>query len=144
MARVRLVGERAEAYHRGGLHCAEAVALAVVETYAPARGSELPRAASGFGGGVGRSHQDICGALAGAVLAVGLLLGRDQAGAPWQAAHEAAALLRRRFVAAHGSTNCGELLARFGPQENMARCHRLSGQTAALLAGILEEAGAGS
>ena len=38
-----------------------------------------------------------------------------------------------------GTTNCGALLATFGPQKNMIRCKRLSGEVACMLAEILEE-----
>ncbi len=139
MDRVERLREKAHAYHRGGLHCAEAVSLAVVEEYAPERRGALPRAASALGGGVGRTHRDICGALSGAFLAVGLVLGRDEPGADWGEAARVAAELRGRFLERHPGTSCHELLASFGPQENMSRCKRLSGEVAAMLAELLEE-----
>jgi len=135
------VGKRAFDYHNSGFHCAEAVSKAVVEAYGQAMSQDIPKAATGFGGGVGRTHQDICGAITGGVIALGCLFGRNEPGADWKDAYELAAELKRRFVLEYGTTNCGALLATFGPQENMMRCKRLSGEVASLLMEILEERG---
>ncbi len=132
-------GKRAFAYHQSGFHCAEAVAKAVVETYAQGMSPEIPKVASAFGGGIGRTHHDICGALVGGLIALGSLLGRSEPGADWSATYELAAELRQRFVREHGTTNCGALLSAFGPQENMMRCKQLSGEVADMLAKVLEE-----
>ena len=133
------VGKKALDYHKAGFHCAEAVSKAVVETYSQGISQDIPKVATAFGGGVGRTYQDICGAITGGVIALGCLFGRSEPGADWKDAHELAAELKRRFVLEHGTTNCGGLLATFGPQENMIRCKRLSGEVASMLAEILEE-----
>jgi len=133
------VGKKAFNYHKAGFHCAEAVSKAVVEIYGKGKCQDIPKVATAFGGGVGRTHQDICGAFTGGVIALGCLFGRSEAGADWTDAYELAAELKRRFVLEHGTTNCGALLATFGPQENMIRCKRLSGEVACMLAEILEE-----
>ena len=59
------VGKKAFDYHKAGFHCAEAVSKAVVETYRQVTDQDIPKVATAFGGGVGRTHQDICGALTG-------------------------------------------------------------------------------
>ena len=79
--------------------------------------------------------------ITGGVIALGCLFGRNEPGADWKDAYELAAELKRRFVLEYGTTNCGALLATFGPQENMMRCKRLSGEVASLLMEILEERG---
>ena len=71
--------------------------------------------------------------------AAGYLFGRSEPGAEWTDVSELAAMLKRRFVQEYGTTNCGALLATFGPQENMMRCKQLSGEVAGLLADIIEE-----
>lgn len=63
--------------------CAESVLLGLVE------GHEIdcpnaPRIASGFGGGVG-SYGEICGAISGAAIVLGLRFGRDTADADQKA-----------------------------------------------------------
>jgi C_GCAxxG_C_C family probable redox protein len=135
------VGKKAFDYHDSGFHCAEAVSKAVVETYGQGMSQNIPMVATAFGGGVGRTHQGICGALTGGVIALGCLFGRNEPSADWTDASELAAELKRRFVLEHGTTNCGAILATFGPQENMIRCKRLSGEVAGMLAEILEESG---
>ena len=135
------VGRKAFDYHNSGFHCAEAVSKAVVETYGQGMSQDIPKVATAFGGGIGRTHQDICGALTGGVIALGCLFGRNEPGADWTDAYELAAELTRRFVRELGTTNCGALLETFGPQENMIRCKRLSGEVASMLGAILEERG---
>lgn len=136
-----LARNRAEALHGGGLHCAEAVLLALLEQ-TPAGGDALvPRMASCFQAGVGRSRKEICGALVGGLMAAGCLLGRDKPGQPLDLAGMTALELRDQFHALYGSTNCSEILAAMGPQESSHLCHQLSGTTAAMAARLLNDAG---
>jgi hypothetical protein len=50
-----------------------------------------------------------------------------------------AAELKRRFEHKYATTNCGALLVKFGWQDNMMKCKRLSGEVAAMLADIVGE-----
>ena len=136
-------GQKAFEYHKSGFHCAEAVLKAIVEIYGNGSSRDIPKIATGFGGGIGRTKQEICGAITGGVMAIGFLSGRSEPGADWADASEMAAKLKRRFVHEHGTTNCGALLATFGPQENMMRCKQLSGEVAGMLADILDKKGNG-
>lgn len=130
--------EKAFEYHKSGFHCAEAVSKAITEVYGNGTCRDIPKVATAFGGGVGRTKQDICGALTGGIIALGYLFGRSEPGADWTDVSELAAKLKRRFVLEYGSTNCGALLATFGPQEDMMRCKQLSGEVAGILAEIIE------
>ena len=126
-------------FHQQGFHCAEAVSKAIIEVYGQTVSHDIPKVATAFGGGVGRTKQDICGGLIGGIIALGFLFGRSEPGTDWTTASDLAAELRQRFVQAHGTTNCGSLLEAFGPQENMMRCKQLSGEVAGMLADILED-----
>lgn len=139
MQRNLRAGEKAFEYHKSGFHCAEAVSKAIIESYGNVIGRDIPKVATAFGGGVGGTKQDICGALAGGIIALGFLFGRSEPGADWTDVSELAAKLKQRFVQEYGTTNCGVLLSTFGPQENMMRCKRLSGEVAGMLANILDE-----
>ena len=143
MQRNSEAGKTAFEYHKSGFHCAEAVLKAITEIYGNGSSRDIPKIATGFGGGIGRTKQEICGAITGGVMAIGFLSGRSEPGADWTEASEMAAKLKRRFVQEHGTTNCGALLATFGPQENMMRCKQLSGEVAGMLADILDEQGNG-
>ena len=141
MKKVELAAQRAFEYHSSGFHCAEAVSKAILETYAPKSFLDIPSLASAFGGGVGKTQQEMCGALAGSYIAIGGLLGRNQPGADWTEVSDMAFELRHRFVEKHRATQCGALLEKFGPQTNYARCKALSGEVAGMIADLLEEHG---
>jgi C_GCAxxG_C_C family probable redox protein len=139
MQRKSSVGEKAFEYHKSGFHCAEAVLKSIIEAYGNDIGKDIPKAATAFGGGVGRTKQEMCGALTGGIIALGCLWGRSEPGVDWTDASELAAKLRERFIQEYETTNCGDLLAMFGPQENMMRCKQLSGEVAGMLADIINE-----
>lgn len=126
------VEQRAQELFEGGLHCAEAVLAAVLEGQGVDAGSFSPRAASAFGGGVGRSKQALCGALSGGLIALGVLQGRDTPRDKWDAVAAMAEGVRSRFEAGYGCTSCGKVLEHLGPQEGMDKCIRLAANTAGL------------
>lgn len=133
--------QKAFGYHNGGFHCAEAVSKAIVEAYGDERSTEIPRVASAFGGGAIMTFDGTCGALTGGLIALGYLYGRmepDDVKAKkevFQLTEE----LGRRFVAEWGVSDCNAVLKKFGQQENMNKCKRLSGSVAGILYDILEE-----
>ena len=99
--------QRGTALWDSGLYCAESVLLAVAESLG-IHSDIIPRIATGFCGGVSDTG-GICGAVSGAIMAIGLAAGRS---APEQSAEEAYALTRRlleAFAEEFGSTSCREL-----------------------------------
>jgi C_GCAxxG_C_C family probable redox protein len=68
----------------------------------------IPRIASGFGGGIGNTGA-VCGAVVGAVMAIGLKLERGDTMEDWLRIAAAAQEFRRRFEAEMGTINCREL-----------------------------------
>ncbi len=133
------IQERARDLHAGGLHCAESVLLAVMEARGTASNALVPRMATCFGAGVGRTKEELCGALSGGLMAIGGIIGRERLGQGWDLAAEAGAELRERFKELHGCTRCSEILAALGPQENSHLCRRLTGQAADLTLKVLDE-----
>ncbi len=127
------------AYMDGQLHCAEAILKALMELRAEKQCEDIPRIATAFGGGIGGTHEDVCGALTGALVAIGYLRGRPEPGGDPAPAYRAAAALRRRFIEEHGSSNCAAILERFGEQQLMIDCRRLTGATAGMVWDILEQ-----
>ena len=101
---------RAEDLFRAGYNCAQAVACAFCDV----TGLEISaaaRMASSFGGGMGRLRE-VCGAVSGALLVLGLCLGYDD---PTDAAaktrhYRLVQEFARRFRAKTGSLICRELL----------------------------------
>lgn len=117
----------AYAYHKQGYNCAQSVAGAFADLTGTAP-EQLMAAMGGFGGGVGGSHEELCGAVSGGVLVLSLLHphtdGEDRAGKVRLYAQ--AKEFRRRFQEVFGLTRCGDLLrARPGVTErNPASRHR--------------------
>ena len=91
-----------------GLDCAEAVLVSVLELLG-AEADWAPRVASGFGGGIGRTCQ-VCGAITGAVIAAGWVLGRDDPGGEIEELNAAVASLIDEFVERFGTSSCRMLI----------------------------------
>jgi len=90
--------------------CSEAVLMALAECLG-VESKLIPRIATGFGAGVGREGE-VCGALSGAVMGLGLKFGRDVPGftvdgrRPYWYATE----LAKGFKELHGHLRCRDLL----------------------------------
>ncbi|MCI7734817.1 MAG: C-GCAxxG-C-C family protein [Dysosmobacter sp.] len=109
----------AHQYHKQGYSCAQSVAGAFADLtgWEP---EQLFAAAGSFGGGVGGSHEELCGAISGALLVLGLLYPHTQ-GEDREAKRKVfdlAKRFRQRFFETFGHTRCGNLLrARCGVSE---------------------------
>ena len=137
--------KEAEERFRTGCNCCQAVVMA----FAPELGlpeETLLRLSSSFGGGVGRSRE-LCGAVSGMAIVMGLLKGYSDLGdKELKAAHyDRLQRLCGRFREANGSLRCADLLGELAgpagpvpgdrtPQYYGERpCPRLVAQAAALL-----------
>lgn len=126
-------------YHKSGFHCAEAVSKAIVEVFGKYSSLDIPKVATAFGGGIGRSKDEICGGLAGAFIALGFLYGRDKPDSNWNETADITLKLRQIFIDKYGTTKCSILLEAFGDQKDMMKCKKLSGEIAYMLAELIEE-----
>lgn len=70
------VDDIAKGYFKQGLNCAESVLLAFMDTHEIDLPKEAITMATGFGGGIGHT-KNMCGAISGAVMALGLAKGRQ-------------------------------------------------------------------
>lgn len=104
-----VAAEAATRFFDQGNNCSEAVLRAFVADMG--LDESVVQMATGFGGGHGREG-DVCGSLSGAIMAVGLYLGRvDGADAEAkECCYEAVRELRRRFVGACGAIDCRDLI----------------------------------
>lgn len=114
-------------YHKAGYNCAQAVAGAFADLTG-LEPKQMMAAMGGFGGGVGGSHCELCGAVSGGVLVLSLLNphtdGADKAGKA--ALYAKAKEFRRRFEEVFGLTRCGDLLkARPGVTDKNPASQRL-------------------
>ncbi|BBD09993.1 C-GCAxxG-C-C family protein [Desulfovibrio ferrophilus] len=105
-------------------HCAEAVAKATLE--ALGQESEASVAcATPFGGGFGKTHQEVCGALSGALIAIGQMHGRKAPGQDWTETADLGAAVREAFLARYATTHCQTLRLRFGEEAQMDECRKI-------------------
>jgi C_GCAxxG_C_C family probable redox protein len=100
----------AEAFAEEGFLCSEAVLLALSKTMG-VENNIIPRIATGFGGGIGR-HGEICGALSGAIMGLGLHYGRDHPSetAEGQPPYEYSHTMVNLFIAQFGHIRCKDIL----------------------------------
>ena len=128
-------------HYESGFHCAEVITKTVLEMFSQKAHPEATKAASVFGGGIGGSTEELCGAFTGGVIALGYLLGRD---APGDNMRDAGALVKEfksRFVNQFGSLNCRKLLFGFDEQENPLGCVKLTAETSVILSNLLNQFG---
>jgi C_GCAxxG_C_C family probable redox protein len=104
------VADRAEQIFAGGYNCAQAVLQACGEP----RGLDSVTAlkvAGPFGGGIGRSG-GVCGAVTGAIMAIGLVYSKvnPQDDATRDRGYELSRAFMERFTKKHGSIECRQLI----------------------------------
>jgi C_GCAxxG_C_C family probable redox protein len=133
------VEQRAFHYYQSGFHCAEVISKAILEFHAKERSTAVPSVASGFGGGIGKSKEDVCGALTGGIIALGYLYGRSNPDEDVQEVMDLSSEFRKRFIQEVGSTRCGDILRRFGEQENMMKCKEMTMRASKILSDLLKE-----
>ncbi len=141
------IRKEAEDAFASGLYCAESVVLSL----ARAQGIEsdlLTRMATGFCGGMARTC-GTCGALTGAIMGLGIALGRSRSGGSVEDAYAGTQRLIREFEQAFGARDCHVLLgcdlgtpegqASFREQQLAERCIGYTGKAAEIAATILQE-----
>ncbi len=131
----------AEARMREGFHCSEAVLMTmgpyVAQPWIPA----YVRLATGFAGGIGGTHDDVCGALAGGVMVLGAAMGRTSVRDD-QDLMALVARFRGRFVETCGSTRCETIRTTMIKNEGgLGSCAPFVRQVTAMLYDLLAEAG---
>ncbi|XHH08513.1 MAG: C-GCAxxG-C-C family protein [Candidatus Bathyarchaeia archaeon] len=103
--------EKANKRHLDGYNCAQAVLLTLYEYINPEeKNVVIPKIATGFGGGLGRCGC-VCGALTGAVMAVGLKFGANEIDQEKKAdSYAKTQRLFKQFEKRHGSVMCRDLI----------------------------------
>jgi C_GCAxxG_C_C family probable redox protein len=108
--RSSLFSEKAANYFERDYNCAQSVLLAMQEYYGVRRNKLIPRIAMAFGGGIGR-RGSLCGALTGAIMAIGLKHGANKTVLiDKEEAYEIALKFYDQFVRECGSPFCRELI----------------------------------
>lgn len=128
-------------YFKSGYNCAEAVLRSFLDIARLPADEAVLRATTGFGGGIGHAGC-VCGALAASVMAIGMLTGRIEPTQSRQVSYELAAEFHQKFQDRFGGTCCRGLNPHpFETREHLVNCIKITGNSAALLAGFLQEKG---
>lgn len=106
--RSSLFSKKAANHFERDYNCAQSVLLTMQEYYGVRRSRLIPKIATAFGGGIGR-RGSLCGALTGAIMAIGLKHGTSNA-ASKEKAYEIALKFYDQFVRECGSPFCRELI----------------------------------
>ncbi|MCD4719592.1 MAG: C-GCAxxG-C-C family protein [Desulfobacula sp.] len=133
-----IIKEKAGYYFENGFHCAEAVAVAVLEGL----GKDTSQAAihaTAFGGGFGMTFDEACGALSGSLIAIGHLYGRRIPGENWDIPAELGSKIRQKFIDHFETTHCATLRERFGEEMLEKECCKVVKIVAADLVDLLQD-----
>ena len=91
-----------------GHNCAQSVAVPFADLLGMAP-EALAAAMSGFGGGIGGCHEEVCGAVSGGVYVLSMLFADQEDRAGHETVYPRAMEFRRRFSEFFGDTRCGAL-----------------------------------
>jgi len=100
----------AKAYAEEGFLCSESVLLSLSDAF-NVISDVIPQIATGFGAGIGR-HGEICGALTGAIMGLGLRFGRSHPSQTPEGSSPYAysQTMMNLFIARFGHIRCKDLL----------------------------------
>lgn len=143
--RLQLAEEISKGYFRQGLNCAECVMRTFLDIYDTGLPDEIMALSTGFGGGMGHTRIGVCGAISGALMALGTAEGRRnplEGDDPAERIRKLQQEIYPKFGALvneakdqHGTLICGELIADFedfGCKERRLFCMRLIAECAKL------------
>jgi C_GCAxxG_C_C family probable redox protein len=122
-----------------GLHCAEVIYKTTLEIFSEEPDPGMVRIASGFGGGIAGSTEELCGAFTGGVIAIGHFLGRKEPGDDLRDCGAITKKFKEIFEKEFGTLNCKTILKGFDKQENAIGCVKLTATATVLLANLLKE-----
>jgi len=98
-------------FYNGGLNCAESTVRCLIEAGVIEAPMDVVRMMTGFGGGMQRGST--CGAVVGAVAALGWVTGRTEPDEPRTESAAAVKEFLKRFEAEFGTLSCRELQATY-------------------------------
>jgi C_GCAxxG_C_C family probable redox protein len=133
--------EKALACHEKGFNCAQSVAAAFSDMTKMSE-KEILAVSGCFGGGMGGTHEEVCGTLSGAMMILGILFPHAEENDPEtkEKLYGIAGEFHNRFAAKFGGTVCKNLLeAKLpGAEKYAANCTGHSPNCSVLIATAVE------
>ncbi|WP_434510726.1 C-GCAxxG-C-C family (seleno)protein [Desulfitobacterium sp. AusDCA] len=132
--------KKAGDYFKEGFNCAESIVKTFNELCYNPMEAEIVRIATGFGGGLGHAGC-MCGALAGSIMILGILKGRNNITESKEPTYELTKEFHDRFKLKFGATCCRILnpYKKLDSPEHLQNCVKITGNTAKLLIEFLKE-----
>jgi C_GCAxxG_C_C family probable redox protein len=96
------------------------------------------RMANPFGGGVGGTREELCGALAGGLMVIGAIYGRTDSSQDDAQSYELAKQYREAFLAEFGTTQCAPIRDAFVKPDGSHGCDVVVARSARALLGVLD------
>lgn len=87
-------------------HCAEAFTIAVGDHFFGRIDNRARRMTTGFSGGVGGTHEEMCGALFGGILMIGAIYGRAWPFESDETCYKKSVAYRQQFIESFGGSSC--------------------------------------
>jgi C_GCAxxG_C_C family probable redox protein len=113
--------------------------LAVGESLWGQVDDRIRRMSSGLAGGLGCTHEELCGALSGGVLIIGAVYGRACSDEDDSECNRRVSDFRLRFLQQFGAARCSDLRASGYGSDGQWPCSVLVERATRVLCGVLEE-----
>ena len=97
------------------------------------------RMSTAFGGGIGGSRQELCGALSGGVMVIGALHGRTDPSQDDRFCYSLAKQYQEAFLAEFACSQCGPIREGYQKPDGSHGCHLVVERAARTLLKLLEE-----
>jgi C_GCAxxG_C_C family probable redox protein len=97
------------------------------------------RMSNPFGGGVGGTREELCGALAGGLMVIGAIYGRTESSQDDEQSYAMAKRYRETFLAEFGHTPCAPIRQAFAKPDGSHGCDVVVARAARALLGVLDE-----
>jgi len=90
-------------------HCSEAFTIAVGEYFFESIDDRIRHMTTGFAGGVGGTHDEMCGALFGGILIIGAISGRARPYEDDERCYQKSIIYKEQFLKEFKGTSCQEI-----------------------------------
>lgn len=126
-------------HSRCRFHCSEAFVISVGTFLFGEVNDQCKRMLTGFAGGVGGTHEEMCGALVGGILIIGALYGRARPTEDDQPAYQLSVYYREKFIERMGGARCHEFRDNGYGSDGHTTCGQLVSRAVKVFFDVLKE-----